>query len=283
MGCGSVSVPLQGLGTADLNGLSEVQIQAMLASPKIPTSVKEQLVCKYTPADSELEKMDCDFDKEGSRLLRAARASPAGGACNDVDPLWTHPTSGAKLYVGNESTAMSAQELAKHQITRIVRCLDYEGIPGSFESALEYRYLHFPIGWWREAPGCKSQRGAARILAPLLGFVEEALAEGSSVLIHCLAGAHRAGTAGIACLMHLCRLDRNSATCAAKAARPTIDCIAHLGALLRRFEVSLREGLVTPAIKDASESGFQNAVNTTFKLAPLKMSASTPPQGKPLT
>ena len=41
--------------------------------------------------------------------------------------------------------------------------------------------------------------------APLFGFVDEELG-GAGVLIHCLAGAHRAGTAGTACLMHLCGL-----------------------------------------------------------------------------
>lgn len=281
MGCGKVSVPLEELGTADLTGLSEVQIEAMLASPKTPGSVKEQLVSKCTTDDLVIEKMDCDFDSEGQWLLGQVRTESTRGAYSDVDPLWTHPTSGAKLYVGNESTAMSAEELTKHHITRIVRCLDYEGCPGTFESDLEYRYLHFPIGWWRIAPDCKSHRGVAQILAPMLGFVLEALEEGCSVLIHCLAGAHRAGTAGVACLMQLCRLDRNSATCAAKAARPAIDCIAHLGALLRRFELSLRADHVMPAIKDASATGFQNAVNAMFKLQPVTMSASTLPKGKP--
>jgi protein-tyrosine phosphatase len=36
----------------------------------------------------------------------------------------------------------------------------------------------------------------------LFDFVEGALAAGSSVLIHCLAGAHRAGTTGCLMLMH---------------------------------------------------------------------------------
>jgi protein-tyrosine phosphatase len=37
---------------------------------------------------------------------------------------------------------------------------------------------------------------------PLLEFVGEAVDTGQNVLIHCLAGAHRAGTVGIICLMH---------------------------------------------------------------------------------
>lgn len=47
-------------------------------------------------------------------------------------------------------------------------------------------------------------------------FIENALNEGQSVLVHCLAGAHRAGTTGIATLMyfagmgHFCLVSRVS-------------------------------------------------------------------------
>ena len=45
----------------------------------------------------------------------------------------------------------------------------------------------------------------------LFDFVDRELGGGRSVLVHCLAGAHRAGTAGTACLMHLCRLESKDA------------------------------------------------------------------------
>jgi hypothetical protein len=51
---------------------------------------------------------------------------------------------------------------------------------------------------------------------PLFDFIDAALAAGGSVLIHCLAGAHRAGTTGITCLMHYTGLDPSGA-CAALA------------------------------------------------------------------
>ena len=74
----------------------------------------------------------------------------------------------------------------------------------------------------------------------LFDFVEAALAAGSSVLIHCLAGAHRAGTAGIACLMHLGALDAKSATATAKLARPAICPIGDFPALLKLLETAMR-------------------------------------------
>lgn len=36
----------------------------------------------------------------------------------------------------------------------------------------------------------------------MFDFIDNAIANGGSVLIHCLAGAHRAGTTGCACLVH---------------------------------------------------------------------------------
>ena len=46
----------------------------------------------------------------------------------------------------------------------------------------------------------------AGFFRPLFEFVTSNLEAGNNVLIHCLAGAHRAGTAGVACIMHLCGL-----------------------------------------------------------------------------
>lgn len=44
-------------------------------------------------------------------------------------------------------------------------------------------------------------------VTPLFAFIDSALANNSSVLVHCLAGAHRAGTTGCLCLMHYESLD----------------------------------------------------------------------------
>lgn len=51
-----------------------------------------------------------------------------------------------------------------------------------------------------EQPASRQQVMA--FVQQLFDFVEGALAAGSSVLIHCLAGAHRAGTTGCLLLMH---------------------------------------------------------------------------------
>jgi len=63
----------------------------------------------------------------------------------------------------------------------------------------------------------------------LFKFVDSELGAGNAVLVHCLAGAHRAGTAGTACLMHLCGLDRWLGTTASWEQR-----LGHLGSILGR-------------------------------------------------
>ena len=55
-------------------------------------------------------------------------------------------------------------------------------------------------------------------MSKLFDFVDKATAEGHGVLIHCLAGAHRAGTAGVAYIMHAAQVDLPTALA---RARPT--------------------------------------------------------------
>ena len=60
-------------------------------------------------------------------------------------------------------------------------------------------------------------------MAPLFEFVDDAIAEGGNVLMHSFAGAHRAGTTGVAFLMvqhHICA---DEAIAAAQRMRNIID------------------------------------------------------------
>lgn len=73
-------------------------------------------------------------------------------------------------------------------------------------------------------------------MQPLFDFIDEATSQGNNVLIHCLAGAHRAGSAGIAYLMHAASLDLDTALLAAKRLRPVVNPIGQLAELLRRYD-----------------------------------------------
>ena len=67
-------------------------------------------------------------------------------------------------------------------------------------------------------------------------FIEEAISKGENVLIHCLAGAHRAGTTGVACLVHFAKLPVGEAISIAKRCRPIIDPIGQLPEFLNRLQ-----------------------------------------------
>lgn len=216
----------------------------------------------------ELASMDVDFNEEGRKLLikRGQWENPEGESSGkhsarkpDLDALWVHPLVGAVLYVGSERMAKKRDVLKSHAITRVVVCLDSDGDDGPFDGEEGFRYLYFPIGKWRDARGLGSHRGMAKVVAPLLGFVAEALEEGQSVLIHCLAGAHRAGTAGVLCLMHLCNVDCDAALAAARAERDCIELLGHLSLLAKRVSKALSVDAVRPAIELAARQGFQQA------------------------
>lgn len=54
-------------------------------------------------------------------------------------------------------------------------------------------------------------------------FIDDAVNNGGSVLIHCIAGAHRAGTCGVSYMMKAGKLDYEQALRLAKKIRPVID------------------------------------------------------------
>jgi len=79
-------------------------------------------------------------------------------------------------------------------------------------------------------------------IAQVMEFVRKAVDGGGNVLIHCFAGAHRAGTTGVAFLMHAEEgLGAKSALAAAQRLRPVIDPKAYSGlwSLLLRLEQAL--------------------------------------------
>ena len=71
-------------------------------------------------------------------------------------------------------------------------------------------------------------------------WIHAATASGSSVLIHCLAGAHRAGTTGVAFIMYSTGLEARVALPLARRLRGIIDPIGMLGDILTKYDAALR-------------------------------------------
>ena len=68
-------------------------------------------------------------------------------------------------------------------------------------------------------------------------------------MVHCLAGAHRAGTTGVLLIMHKTGLGAAEATKAAKQLRPAINPISDFPELLNVYEAS---GHAAAAMKAAA-------------------------------
>ena len=49
-------------------------------------------------------------------------------------------------------------------------------------------------------------------IGPVLKYIENEIENGRNVFVHCLAGAHRAGTTAIICLMHFAGLESSKVT-----------------------------------------------------------------------
>lgn len=199
------------------------------------------------------------YDQEGLKVAQARSHQEAPS----LDSIFQEGS--ADLFIGDMNARNSLRELEERGITRVVDVLE----PGAFSDIerLTFRgidYLDFPIAAWEECSGSRTEAGISKILAPLLGYVSEALEAGESVLIHCYAGAHRGGTAGIAYIMHSQGLSVEEATCIAQSKRKCIEPFANMQRLLARFDRIRGKEIMSAAIAAAKEQGFASAADAAF-------------------
>eukprot|EP00667_Euglena_gracilis_P017360 EG_transcript_18287 len=188
-----------------------------------------------------------DFDAEARKLFASLNLPASGSArpgCSrysNLDPIWGHPGTGAKVFVGNYVAASKLEILHEHHITHIVNLQNTDAV-NYHEKDPAFTYLRFPIAFWARAPKMDTNAGVLSFLQPVLSFIQRALEDGRNVLLHCLAGAHRAGTMGVIVLMHFAGLRLPDALAAAKKCRPVINPIGMLIQLLDRCDRALEEG-----------------------------------------
>ena len=202
-----------------------------------------------------LRSSEVDFDEEARVIFATANLHPsARSRYTELDAIWQHPVTGARLFVGNQTAAHSRRTLGGYGISAIVNCLP-ESSPNAFEDDEGMDYMRFPIANWARE-GIETPEDVMGYFGPYFSFVDEHLAEGRSVLVHCLAGAHRAGTAGCGYLMFKTGLDPKGAISMARRFRHIINPIHHLLGLLDRLGAALRADL---AGAGAAGSGDQDA------------------------
>ena len=109
-----------------------------------------------------------------------------------------------------------------------------------FENDPNFKYLRFPVGnHYRSNQDMYTDSGIYRFFRPLFKWIEEELKAGNNIMIHCLAGAHRAGCATISWLMYKENLSFEKATILAKEKRDRIDPIGSFPAVLIKLENAL--------------------------------------------
>lgn len=178
-----------------------------------------------------------DFDDEARKLFARLNLDPSKdtpGPHHSVDPIWRDPKTGGTIYVGNEVAARTLSLLESFNITHVVNCTDTIALYHEKTHGNPITYLRFDIT--QHYQKARTEKDAVEFVEPMLTFVSNALAQGKNVMVHCLAGAHRAGTTGIICLMHFAKLSPKEATYTAKRCRPIIDPICEFPLLLARLE-----------------------------------------------
>mmetsp|Transcript_17901 Transcript_17901/g.54790 ORF Transcript_17901/g.54790 Transcript_17901/m.54790 type:complete len:263 (-) Transcript_17901:97-885(-) len=206
--------------------------------------LKALLARRGVDAGGALEKSDLvrlarageDFDAEARLLFERVNLTPSlKSRYSNLDAIWQHPGTGARVYVGNLETARSRELMAQHGIAAVVNCQGPES-ENYFEGEEGYHYLRFPIAmWYRQRAEVATEAGVIAYFQRTWDWIDAQLEAERSVLIHCLAGAHRAGTTGTAFLIYAAGMDLNEAIATAKSLRPIINPFGSLIELLQRY------------------------------------------------
>jgi len=191
-----------------------------------------------------------DYNEEARKLFRMLNLPETGAATEasttiqgmeyrDLDAVWQHPETGARVFIGNQTASRTRAILQRNNITHIVNCTDdmvnvFEGKDNTIS------YFRFDLYQYYSKLDLNTHKGVLKFFAPVFRWIDEATASGCSVLVHCLAGAHRAGTTGTAYTMHASSLDHATAIKACKSCRPAVDPMGDLTDLLAQLEVAQR-------------------------------------------
>ena len=178
-----------------------------------------------------------------------------GASYKKMNAIWS-PRKGDQQGIVFVGSIQAANEfsLREHGITAVVNCMQRPGL----NTATGVAYCNFDIEKWQSkmpavAESCPQwianparsaayAEAARALFQPVFEFVDAALAQGGNVLIHCFAGAHRAGTTGVAFIMRQEGLSADHAIEAAQRMRPAIDpkAYADLYRLLKLLEDAYR-------------------------------------------
>ena len=119
-----------------------------------------------------------------------------------MDLVWRDFKTGGCIFVGDINNARDKKLLKKNNCFFIINAQSV-WTDNYHENDDSFQYLRFPIADNDCVPfGCYKPDGALRFMNVLIDSIEEVIASGSSVFIHCIAGKHRAGACMVAWIMY---------------------------------------------------------------------------------
>ena len=179
--------------------------------------------------------------------------------------IWKPSEQGAagKVYVGGLKAATDKAELERYGISHVVNCMNS---PSYNRPELGIDYFDFQIELferYRRKVLAMDDSGGGPVaeielvysfFEPVLQFIRHAAENGGHVLIHCFAGAHRAGSTGVAFLMYMEHLRTEDAIATAQCLRPVIDPKAYGN--LHKLLCALESAFSHPCSPKATTGGI---------------------------
>lgn len=219
---------------------------------------------------SELDdarKLDAELVSVGANILAnnsTTKSEPSDDMelYHDADATYVHPTSGAKLYTGNIRAAQSREMMRKYNIRLIVNAQGMEAT-NFHESDAELTYVRFPVAFWRTHLHGASNEKVIQWFQPLFDAIDAALDRGDSVLVHCLAGAHRAATITAAYIRYKLGIPPHELQTYLRARRPIVQLLPGLYEVLLRLDAALSAATTTTTTTTTATTSSSSTTNST--------------------
>jgi len=187
------------------------------------------------------EDFDAELQRAGQEIQACVTSPPLKNPDGtddafkyfNADVIYQHPDGKGKVYCGGIEAARTSEWHQAETVFHIVNCQGRHS-RNYHEGDNRYKYYRFPIALWHGhgkitstdpflAKHAKPSTDVTDYFSPLFAWIDDAIEAGHNVLIHCHAGAHRAGTTSVAYLMHKHEISYDPALKLAKCYRSVIE------------------------------------------------------------
>ena len=155
---------------------------AVISSEEAPL---DQSGCQNCGMPADVTKRP-DYDEEARKLFAALNLPVSGAASsessrlhgyNNLDAVWKHPTTGAQVFIGNQTASVQRDILRQNGITHVVNCTSdmgnaFQGKDGSIA------YFRFDLYKFFSALDLRSHRGVYEFFVPVFQWIDEAVESG---------------------------------------------------------------------------------------------------------